>query len=199
MTLIRSLATLAAVSLIAACGGGSDDKGGSAATGLEGTWLTGCESATYEFGPLSARAKVVVTATTARSTIEYFATLNCAGTAFATVTDPADTYAITGSKSVAGNPSGTVTAQKMQTTSGTGAVSFTGSTAPGSTASMTAIVYPGTTLQIFEVDNQDTDGSLFRDIAWISGGVLYTGDLEAGVDADGYPNALDYASGVTRQ
>lgn len=199
MTLLRSLATLAAVSLIAACGGGSDDKGGSAATGLEGTWLTGCESATYEFGPLSGRAKVVVTATTARSTVEYFAALNCAGTPFATVTDPADTYAVTGTKSVAGNPSGTVTVQKMQTTGGTGAVSFTGSTAPGSSASMTAIVYPGTTLQIFEMANQDTDGGIFRDIAWISGGVLYSGDVEAGVDADGYPNALDYTSGVTRQ
>lgn len=199
MTLIRSLATLAAVSLIAACGGGSDDKGGSAATGLEGTWLTGCESATYEFGPLSARAKVVVTSSTARTTVEYFAALSCAGTPFATMTDPADTYTITGTKTVAGNPSGTVTAQKMQTVSGTGAVSFTGSTGPGSSASMTAVIYPGTTFQILEAPNQDTDASIFRDIAWLSGGVLYTGDPEAAVDADGYPNALDYANGVTRQ
>ena len=198
MTLIRSLATLAAVSLIAACGGGSDDKGGGG-TGLEGTWVSACDGATFEFGPMSGRAKLVISANSVRTTTEYFASTNCSGTAFATFSDPADTYTVTGTKTVPGQTSGTVTVQKVQSTGGTGAVTFTGSTAPGSTSGMTAIIYPGTALQVFEVANQDTDGGLFRDIAYVAGGVLYSGNAEATVDADGYPNALDFTGGLVRQ
>lgn len=160
-------------SILAACGGGGDDKDGNPSSGtitvdqIAGTWVTECENSTNELSqPISGRAKFVLvkkSSTTfqvdvALSKYETYSLANCTGSIVASGPLEADSNEITiaGQKTIDGKI-------------------------------------------VSKINGTDTDGP-WKDVIYYNDNKLYFGatDEKDPVDADGYPANLDMKSFFTK-
>jgi hypothetical protein len=197
---IRVYASVLALALLAACGGGSNEatttplgqpQPTSQLQAYAGTWKE-CEVGTsmaMSQGPLnSVQSVFVINAPSANGSVTatitdlHYTSLNCTGNPFATVTfNQILTFVANGTKTIAGN-----TSDRLDIAASAGTTTATGSNITTNAASV-IVTPPGGVTYSYDLNLASEN---FKGVGRVSGNTLQLGS-DTPFDAQGYPTAFE--------